>query len=64
MGHFTCRVGSRRRSLATTPDKILLFFFLDGKVDRPAVKSSCKSDKKQLFDTRLNFQRKPSAPSL
>ncbi len=40
MGHFTGRVGSRRRSLATTPNKILLIFFLGCKVDRPAVKSS------------------------
>ncbi len=40
VGHFTGRVGSRRRSLATTLDKILLLFFLDGKVDRPTVQSS------------------------
>jgi hypothetical protein len=59
--HFTGRVGSRRRSLVTTPDKISLIFFLDGKVPQ-ILKSFCKTDKKQLFDTRLNLQRKPSAP--
>jgi hypothetical protein len=39
VGHFTHRVGCRRRSLVAKQHEILLIFFLDCKVDRPVVKS-------------------------
>jgi hypothetical protein len=56
VGHFTHRMVAKQL-------EVLLIVFLDCKVYRPVVKPSkvLANHEKQLFDTRLNFRRKPSS---